>query len=223
MVAYDQMVNFPRNRIDKEEVANSLTHGLGLALSLIGFAVLVFLAGSKGSAWQVVGCTVYGATLVLLYTASTLYHSARSLRLKRVLKIVDHSAIYLLIAGTYTPFTLVNLRGSWGWTLFGLVWGLSLLGILFKIFFVEHFKIASTALYVIMGWLAVIAIKPVLHAVPSHGIFWILAGGVCYTVGVLFLAWRRLPYAHTVWHVFVLAGSVCHYFAVLFYVLPVRA
>ncbi len=203
-------------------MANSVTHGLGLALSVAGFAVLVFLAGSKGSAWHVVSCVVYGITLVILYAASTLYHSVRSPRLKRVLKIVDHSSIYLLIAGTYTPFTLVNLRGGWGWTLFGLVWGLSLLGILFKIFFVEHFKIASAAMYVVMGWLVVVALKPLLHVVPSAGILWLFAGGVFYTVGILFFACRRLPYAHTIWHVFVLAGSVCHYFAVLFYVLPKR-
>ena len=166
---------------------------------------------------------MYGVTLVLLYAASTLYHGVRSRGLKRVLKVVDHSSIYLLIAGTYTPFTLINLRGRWGWTLFGLVWGLSLLGILFKIFFVDHFKIVSTTVYLAMGWVVVIALKPLLSLVPSGGILWLLAGGLSYTIGVGFYAWRKLPYNHAVWHVFVLAGSICHYFAVLFYVLPAKA
>jgi hemolysin III len=194
-----------------------------LALSVAGLAVLVTLAALKGTAWHIVGCSVYGATLVLLYTASTLYHSVRSPRLKRFFRIIDHASIYLLIAGTYTPFTLVNLRGGWGWTLFGLVWGLAALGILFKVFFVGRFSIASTAVYLLMGWLVVIAIKPLLTLVPSGGILWLLVGGLAYTAGVVFFAWGKLPYNHAVWHVFVLTGSICHYFAVLFYVLPANA
>lgn len=190
---------------------------------MAGLAVLVTLAALKGTAWHIVGCSVYGATLVLLYTASTLYHSVRSPRLKRFFRIIDHASIYLLIAGTYTPFTLVNLRGGWGWTLFGLVWGLAALGILFKVFFVGRFSIASTAVYLLMGWLVVIAIKPLLTLVPSGGILWLLAGGLAYTAGVVFFAWERMPYNHAVWHVFVLTGSICHYFAVLFYVLPANA
>jgi hemolysin III len=137
-----------------------------------------------------------------------------------VLKILDHAAIYLLIAGTYTPFTLVNLRGFWGWTLFGLVWSLSIFGILWKLFHVDRFQIVSTLIYIVMGWIVIIAIKPVLAAVPPAGILWLVAGGMFYTVGVLFFAWNRLPYNHAIWHVFVMAGSICHYFAVLFYVLP---
>ena len=206
----------------KEELINSITHGAGVALSIAGLAVLVTLAALKGTAWHIVGCSVYGATLVLLYTASTLYHSMRSPRVKRFFRIIDHAAIYLLIAGTYTPFTLVNLRGGWGWTLFGLVWGLAVLGVLFKIFFVDRFPIASTTVYILMGWLAVIAIKPLLAAVPSGGILWLLAGGLAYTLGVVFFAWEKIPYNHAAWHVFVLTGSICHYFAVLFYVLPAR-
>lgn len=209
-------------RITHEELANSITHGIGLALSVAGFVVLLVLAALRGSALHIVSCGVYGATLVCLYTASTLYHSARSPRLKRVLKILDHSAIYLLIAGTYTPFTLVLLRAAWGWTLFGLIWTLALLGILFKVWFVDHFKIASATLYLAMGWLVVIALKPVLALVPAGALLWLLAGGVSYTAGVGFYASRKLPYAHAIWHVFVLAGSICHYFAILYYVLPAR-
>jgi hemolysin III len=215
-------MKFAARRNSHEELANSLTHGLGLVLSIAGFVALFVLAILRGSALQIVSCSVYGATLVCLYAASTVYHSVRSRRLKRILKIIDHSSIYLLIAGTYTPFTLIILRGGWGWTLFGLVWGLSLFGILFKVWFVDHFKIVSTAVYIIMGWLVVIAFKPLLAMVPGGAIAWLLAGGLSYTVGVVFFAWRKLPYNHAIWHVFVLVGSVCHYFAVLLYVLPAR-
>jgi hemolysin III len=206
-----------------EEMANGITHGVGLALSLIGFFVLLTLSILRGSAWHVAGCGVFGLTLVFAYAASTAYHSFRKPHLRRALKILDHSAIYLLIAGTYTPFTLVNLRGFWGWTLFGLVWTLSAVGITFKLFHVDRFKVMSTLVYVMMGWIVVIAIKPLLAAIPMAGIIWLVAGGLFYTVGVVFFAWDKIPYNHAVWHLFVLAGSVCHYFAVLFYVLPARA
>jgi len=169
---------------------------------------------------RIASCSVYGTTLVLLYTASTLYHSFRSPRLKHIFKIIDHCSIYLLIAGTYTPFTLVMMRGGWGWSLFGIVWMLAFLGTLFKIFFVNRFKIASTVVYVMMGWLVIIAIKPVLTIIPLGCFLWLLAGGLCYTVGVLFFAWDRIPFNHAIWHVFVVAGSICHFVAVLFYVLP---
>lgn len=209
--------------IHKEELANSITHGLGLVLSVAGLAVLIVFAALRGNAWHVVSCSVFGATLVLLYSASMVYHIVRSPRAKRLWKILDHSSIYLLIAGTYTPFTLVNLRGGWGWTLFGLVWGLALLGILFKVFFVDRYVIASTAVYLAMGWIAVIAVKPLLASVADGGLVLLLAGGLAYSLGVVFFAWGRLPFNHAVWHLFVLAGSICHYFAVLFYVLPVKA
>jgi hemolysin III len=209
------MTHVSTRRLSAEEVANSLTHGVGLALSVAGFIVLVVLAAMRGSAWRIVSCTVYGSTLVCLYTASTLYHGTRSRRLKRVLKVCDHSAIYLLIAGTYTPFLLVNLRGSWGWSLLAVIWGLAMAGILFKVWFVEHFPVLSTVVYVLMGWLALVAIKPMLLGVPLSGLLWLLAGGVMYTVGVVFYAWKRVPYNHAIWHGFVLAGSTCHYFAVL--------
>lgn len=210
------------SRLRRHELANSVTHGAGLALSVAGCAVLVTLAALRGSAWHIVACSVYSGTLVCLYAASTMYHSVRSRRLKRLLRIVDHSSIYLLIAGTYTPFTLVTLRGGWGWTLFGLVWGLTACGILFKIWFVDRVPVVSTVVYVLMGWLVVIAIKPVLAMVPVPAILWLLAGGLFYTAGVGFFAWQRLPYHHAIWHLFVICGSVCHYFAVLYYVVPAR-
>jgi len=218
------MTHVSTPRLSSEELANSLTHGFGLALSIAGFIVLVALAAMRGSAWRIIGCAVYGSTLICLYTASTLYHGIRSRRLKRVLKICDHSAIYLLIAGTYTPFLLVNLRGGWRWSLFGVIWGLAMAGILFKVWFVEHFSVLSTMVYLLMGWLALLAIKPMLLSVPHSGLLWLLAGGVLYTVGVVFYAWKIVPYNHAIWHGFVIAGSTCHYFAVLCSViLPAKA
>jgi hemolysin III len=210
-------------RLIIEEIANSVTHGVGLALSIAGFAVLVFLAAVNGDASHIAGCSVFGATLVLLYAASTLYHSFRKPHLKQVLKIVDHCAIFLLIAGTYTPFTLVNLRGLWGWILFGLVWTLSLVGIVFKLLYVNRFQIISVLLYLMMGWICIIAIKPLVALVPTGGLLWLLAGGLFYSTGVIFFACKRIPFNHTIWHLFVMAGSICHYFAVMFYVLPSRA
>jgi hemolysin III len=203
-----------------EEVANSITHGVGLALSVIGLGVLIVLACLYGSALHIASCSVYGATLVMLYTASTLYHSFRSPRIKHIFKIIDHCAIYLLIAGTYTPFTLVMLRGGWGWSLFGIIWMLCFVGIIFKLFFVNKFQIISTIVYVLMGWLAIVAIKPMVQMIPAGCILWLVAGGLFYTIGVLFFAWHKIPYNHAIWHVFVVAGSVCHFFAVMLYVLP---
>ena len=212
------------NRIEREkvieELANGITHGIGLALSVVGLIALIVLSVMRGNGWHIAGCTTFGVTLVLLYTASTLYHTFHNPRLKRILKVLDHTAIYLLIAGTYTPFTLVNLRGFWGWTLFSLVWGLSVFGILWKLFHVEKFHIVSTLVYIAMGWLVLIAIKPVMSAVPLSGLVWLVAGGLFYTIGVLFFAIKRIPYNHAIWHVFVMAGSICHYFAVTFSVLP---
>ncbi len=203
-----------------EELANSITHGLGLALSVIGSLVLMALSILRGDTWQIVSCSVFGATMVALYTASTLYHSFRNPRHKEIWKILDHSAIYLLIAGTYTPFTLISLRGWIGWTLFAVIWSLSIFGIILKCVFVHEFKIVSTLVYVVMGWIGIVAFKPLLAAVPVAGIVWLVAGGIAYTVGVIFFACKRVPYNHAIWHVFVMAGSICHYFAVLYLVLP---
>lgn len=212
-----------RERLSVEELANCATHGVGLALSVAGLVALVALAWAYGDAWHRVSCAVYGASLVMLYLASTLYHGARRPRAKRVLQVLDHCGIYLLIAGTYTPFTLVTLRGAWGWTLFGLVWGLSLAGILFRLVFGERFRLAAVASYVMLGWLCVIAAKPILTLVPVGALLWIAAGGLAYTTGVFFFAATRIRHHHAIWHLFVLGGSVCHYVAVLLYVLPARS
>jgi hemolysin III len=206
-----------------EEIANATVHGLGVLLSVAGLAVLATLASLRGDVWHVVSCSVFGATLVLLYATSTLYHAAVGYQHRRVLRILDHSAIFLLIAGTYTPFTLVSLRGPWGWSLFGVIWGLAVLGIIFKVTMLRRWTGASVALYLAMGWAAIVAFKPLIAAVSPGGLVLIALGGLAYTVGVVFYAWERLPYNHAVWHVFVLAGSVFHFFAVLFYVIPTPA
>ncbi len=205
-----------------EEIANSVTHGIGTGLSIAGLTLLVVLAAIYGDVWRVVSFSIYGSSLVLLYLASTLYHSIQHPKVKQVLRIFDHSAIYLLIAGTYTPFTLVSMRGPWGWTMFGVVWGLALLGIAFKTVFIGRYEKLATVAYVLMGWLVVVAFKEMLVAIPPGGVAWLMAGGVVYTLGVLFYAWQKLPYNHAIWHLFVLGGSTCHFFAILFHVLPVR-
>jgi len=203
-----------------DEYVNALTHGFGLLLACVAVPALIVLAVMHGTAWHVVGVSVYGATLIALYTASTIYHVVQHPPAKRILRILDHSAIYLLIAGTYTPFTLVNLRGVWGWTLLGLVWTLALCGVAWKMVYVERYIVVSTIVYIAMGWIAVIAIRPLFRVVPAAGIGWILAGGIFYTLGVAFFGATRLRFNHAVWHLFVLAGSICHYVAVARYVLP---
>jgi hemolysin III len=214
------MSRYSTQRLSIEEIANTITHGFGLALSVAGLVILLVLAALRGGALQIVSCAIYGTTLITLYAASTLYHGIAAPRFKRALRIFDHSAIFLLIAGTYTPFLLVNLRGAWGWSLFGVVWGLAMAGIVFKFWFVERFGFLSTTVYLLMGWLVVIAARPVLSHVPASELIWLVAGGLCYTAGVIFYASKRIPYAHVIWHVFVLAGSTCHYFAVLRCLLP---
>ena len=203
-----------------EEIAHSVTHGVGFLLALAATAVMVTVAAWRGDAWHVTSCAIYGTTLLLLFAASTLYHALTSVRAKRVLKIVDHSAIYLLIAGTYTPFLLVPLRGPWGWSLFGVIWGLALAGVGFKLFFAGRFKLLSTGIYIGMGWIVLIAIQPLWHALSRGGLFWLALGGVFYTAGTLFYLMRRIPYHHAIWHGFVLAGSVCHFISVMFHVIP---
>ena len=204
-----------------EEIANSVTHGIGAGLSIAALSILVTFAGLFGDAWRVVSFSIYGATLILLYLASTFYHSFQAPRVKKFFRVLDHSAIFLLIAGTYTPFTLVNLRGGWGWTLFGLIWGSAICGILLEIFFIDRFKTLSMAIYIAMGWLVILAFKPLLSAVPAGGMIWLGVGGLIYTLGVVFYLWERIPFNHAIWHLFVLGGSVCHFFCILFYVLPV--
>ncbi len=203
-----------------EEIANSVTHGIGVLLAILGLVMLVVFASLHGNAWHIVSCSIFGGTLLLLYLSSTLYHSIPSPKIKRLLRVFDHSAIYLLIAGTYTPFTLVNLRGPWGWSLFGIVWGIALLGIILKMTPYAQLRGVSTTLYLIMGWTVIIAIKPMLAVLAPTGFTLLLLGGLAYTFGVIFYAWKRLPYGHAIWHLFVLAGSCCHFFAVFYYVIP---
>jgi hemolysin III len=209
-----------REQTTGEEIANSVTHGIGAGLAAAGLSVLVTLAALQGDPWRVVSFSIYGATLVLLYLASTLYHGFRGPRVKRVFQTLDHSAIFLLIAGTYTPFSLVTLRGPWGWTLFGLIWGLAVTGIVLQAVAPDRYRIAQVLLYVVMGWLALIAIKPLIESLPAGGMAWLVAGGLSYTLGVGFYAWKRLPFGHAVWHLFVLGGSVCHFFCMILHVLP---
>ena len=206
----------------KEEIANSVTHGIGAALSITGLIVLVSFAAIKGDAWRVVSFSVYGGTMVVLYLISAIYHGFQAPKVKHVFHVLDHTAIYFLIAGTYTPFALVNLRGGWGWSLFGIIWGLAAAGILFKIFWFGRLRILSIAIYLIMGWIVIIVIKPILVNIPIGGLIWLLVGGCIYTFGIAFYVWKKLPYHHAIWHLFVMAGSICHFFAMLFYVLPVK-
>lgn len=202
-----------------EEIANSITHGLGFLLSIAGLCVLVAMAAMRGTAWHVVACGIYGSTLVFLYLSSTLYHAIQAPRAKDIFRVIDHAAIYLLIAGTYTPFLLITLRGPLGWTLFGLQWGMAISGIVFKSLTRGGYEIASTAVYALMGWMGVLGMKTMYTSLHFQGILWILAGGLFYTLGIVFFALNR-RYCHTVWHLFVLAGSVCHFYAVLRFIVP---
>jgi hemolysin III len=200
--------------LHREELINALTHGVGAFASATAGAVLITLAALWGDAWQLGTAIVFVITLLLLYIASTLYHAARHEQLKQRLKVLDHCAIFLLIAGTYTPFTLLGLRDSWGWTLFGIIWALAVLGVIFKLFFTGRFPRLSTMMYVAMGWLIVIAFGPMVQELSTATIAWLLAGGVAYTLGTLFYHRESLPYAHAIWHLFVLAGSSFHFVAV---------
>ena len=234
----------------REELANSLTHGLGAALSIAGLVLMVVQAAKHGTARDVVGATIFGSTLILLYLMSTLYHAFRGPRVKLVFKVFDHSAIFLLIAGTYTPFCLSALHGAWGWTLFGLAWGLAVLGIVFKAVFyakiakqafrpppLDHLQTLpsnadlnplfvhrmgwiSTVNYLLMGWLIVIAALPLGRALSLHGLYWLFLGGGFYSLGALVYSLEKVPFHHALWHLFVVAGSASHVFAVLFHVIP---
>jgi hemolysin III len=200
-----------------EEVANSVSHGLGLSAAVAAFPVLVIAAQQRGDTSGIVGASVFATAMVLLYLASTLFHALPRCRAKRVFQILDHSAIYLLIAGTYTPFTLGVLRGDWGWTLFGLVWGMAVAGTVLKALGGVRYTTLSTWTYLAMGWLVVIAAKTVWTLVPGWGLFWLIAGGVAYTAGAVFFMAERIRYFHFVWHLFVVAGTACHFIAVLRY------
>lgn len=210
-----------RDQTMGEEIANAITHGIGALLALACFVVAVAFAAARGDAWRIVSASVYGLMMFVLYLSSTLYHAAVHPRAKAVLNIIDHSSIYLMIAGCYTPFCLVPLRQyspGWGWGIFGSIWLLALLGIVFQSCFVNRFAILSTCTYVLMGWMVLVAVYPLWRAMGTAAVLWIAAGGISYTLGVVFYAWKNLKYAHAIWHLFVLGGTIVHFFTILFYV-----
>jgi hemolysin III len=202
-----------------EEYANIITHGLGVLLSIVALWLMVVYAVRDFDWVRVAAVSVFGGTLILLYLMSTLYHSFQDPKLKQLFRILDHSSIYLLIAGSYTPFTLVYLSGTWSWVILSVTWTLAVAGVVFKIFFIKKFHLISTALYVAMGWLVIVAIKPLLEATPTGALVWLTVGGLLYTGGVVFYLWNKLPYNHAIWHVFVMGGSFSHFCAVFWYIL----
>jgi len=206
----------------KEEKLNVISHAIGLVLSILALVLLVVYASKEGSAWHIVSFSIYGASLIVLYSASTFYHYSKTPKLRHRLNIFDHAAIYVLIAGTYTPFTLVVLKGWVGWTIFGVSWGLALTGIILKLFFTGKYDKASTIAYVLMGWLIIFAIKPLVNNLPFEGLMWLLSGGIFYTVGALLYSIKKMNYNHAIFHIFVLLGSFSHFMAIFFYVLPLK-
>ena len=204
----------------KEELAHSVSHGIGLLLSVAGLATLIVYSSLYGDVWHIVSSGIYGASLIALYTSSTLYHAVTVPDLKKLLQKIDHAAIFILIAGTYTPFTLVNLRGGWGWTLFGMVWSIAIAGMIMEMIVKKRYKRVSLSLYLGLGWLVMIAIKPMIANVEMGGLILLFVGGLFYSLGVIFYVWKTLVYHHAIWHLFVLAGSACHFFAIFFYVIP---
>ncbi len=203
-----------------EELAHRLTHGLGAFLSMVGLFVLVDATATRGDLLRLASCTLYGITLVIFYSVSTIYHTVREPRLKYLFRILDHSSIFLVIAGTYTPFTLVSLPAPLGREIFLLIWGLAFGGTVLKIIMTGRLRILGPVFYLLMGWLIVLAYEPLSAAISPEGIHWLVAGGIAYSTGLVFFAWTTLPYNHAIWHVFVLVGSACHYFAVLNHVVP---
>ncbi len=207
--------NYKRSQSLGEEIANSITHGIGAGLSLAGLVVLVVIASLKGDPWKIVSYSIYGTTLFSLYLLSTLYHGFIHPKVKNVFRVLDHSAIYLLIAGTYTPFTLTSMRGPWGWTLFGLIWAMAIFGIIYKVTYFQKFRKVGVIFYILMGWLIIIAIKPLLQMVPTFILILLAIGGVLYTLGIIFYSWKNLPFHHMIWHLFVMGGSISHFFGIL--------
>ncbi len=206
----------------KEEKLNVLSHAFGLVLSVVALVLLVVFASLEGTAWHIVSFSIYGASLIVLYSASTFYHYSKTPKLRHRLNVFDHAAIYILIAGTYTPFTLVVLKGWVGWTIFGISWGLAITGVILKLFFTGRFDKISTIAYVLMGWVIVFAIKPLVQNLPIEGLLWLLGGGIFYTVGAILYSIKRIKYNHAIFHIFVLLGSFCHFMAIFFYVLPIK-
>lgn len=206
----------------KEEKLNVISHAIGLVLSVVALVLLVVFSSLKGSTWHIVSFSIYGASLIVLYSASTFYHYIQNPKLRRKLNIFDHASIYILIAGTYTPFALVVLKGWVGWTIFGISWGLALSGVILKLFFTGKYDKISTVAYVLMGWLIIFAIKPLVSNLPLEGLIWLISGGIFYTIGALLYSLKKIYYNHAVFHVFVLLGSFSHFIAVFFYVLPIK-
>lgn len=203
----------------KEEIYHAITHGIGAILSIAGLVLLIVYSSFSGNPWKIVSVTIFGTTMLLMYVSSTIVHSLPDGKCKDIFQIFDHSSIYLFIAGTYTPFLLVHLRGVTGWVLFGIVWGIALTGIVFKVFFVKRFMLLSTLFYIVMGWLIVIAWKPLTAVMHGQGIVLLVFGGVVYTIGAIFYVYRKIPYHHVIWHLFVLLGSIFHFFAIFYYVI----
>ena len=203
-----------------EEKINIISHTTGFILSIVAFVLLVMHASLHGDVWQIVSFSIFGASLIILYGASTLYHSAKNPLLRNKLNIIDHASIYVLIAGTYTPFTLVTLKGTIGWVIFGISWGLALTGIILKLFFTGKYELISTIMYVFMGWVIVFAIKPLIHHLPFEGLLWLFAGGISYTIGAILYSIKKIKFNHAIFHILVLIGSFCHFVSVFFYVLP---
>lgn len=205
-----------------EEIANAITHGIGVVLSIAALVILIVFSSLEGNAWHIVSFTLFGITMVLLYTSSTLLHSLPEGKAKDIFEILDHSSIYFFIAGSYTPFLFVVVQGTLGWTIFGIVWGLAIGGTIFKVYFVKRFLVISTVLYVVMGWLIVFTWQPLMEKLAPNGIILLVIGGLLYTLGAIFYVWRGFKFHHALWHLFVLAGSVMIFFCVLWYVLPVN-
>lgn len=213
------MENVGISRTKLEEILNAVTHGIGTVLAVIGFAVML-LVYNDGGTWHLVSCIIYGISMVLLYLASTLYHSFTNEKLKALFKFIDHAAIYILIAGNYTPFALIPLHGSLGWTIFGVIWTIAAVGVVFQMFYVKRFRIFGTVCYLLMGWFAVVMVQPLLSTLPIEAIYWLIGGGLFYTVGAVFYLVKCIPYNHAIWHLFVLAGSAAHFVAIVKFVLP---
>ena len=203
-----------------EEKINIISHAIGFILSIVALVLLVTHANLHGDVWHIVSFSIFGASLIILYAASTFYHNAKKPELRNRLKIIDHAAIYVLIAGSYTPFTLVTLQGTIGWVIFGTSWGLALTGIILKLFFTGKYNLISTLMYVFMGWVIVFAIKPLINNLPLEGLFWLFAGGMAYTIGAILYSIKKIKFNHAIFHVFVLMGSFSHFVSVFFYVLP---
>ena len=202
-----------------EEKLNVITHGIGLILSIVALVLLILHANEMGTSRHIVSFTIFGTSLILLYSASTFYHYSQKPRIRRKLNILDHASIYVLIAGTYTPFTLVTLKGPLGWTIFGITWGIALVGVLLKLFYTGKYDKISTIAYVAMGWIIIFAVKPLIANLPLNGLYWLLAGGIFYTIGAILYSIKKVKYNHAIFHVFVLLGSFSHFMAVYFYVL----